>query len=157
MVDIQTLSFVLTGIGIIGAIRYYTLTLRNVNRTRQAQLFTQLYSDFRRPENLRLMGEAFQMNWSDYDDFQTKYSATEQVEDRIPYSTWSMYFQEIGVLVKEGLIDISLVAQFLPDTFRSYWHKFEPIILEHRERANYPQYFAGIEYLYKEFCKHRRY
>ena len=149
-------------VGLLIGIAYYLIIMRNSQRaqqiqleTRQAQLFTHLYSDFRRPENIRLIGRAMQMNWSDYDDFQIKYNSTEHAEDRMPYSSWSMYFQEIGVLVKEGLIDISLVAQFLPDAFRDYWKKFKPIILEHRERADYPQYFAGMEHLYNEFSRHR--
>ena len=152
---IEYLPLVLTGIGIIVSILYYTSVLRNQNRTRQAQLFTQLYKDYRTPENLSLMSKAMQMNWNDYDEFQSKYSSITQMEERLPYTFWSMYFQEIGILLKEGFIDITLVAQFLPDFFRGYWKKFEPIILEERKRTNYPQYFGGMEFLYNEFCKHR--
>jgi hypothetical protein len=95
------------------------------------------------------------MDWKDYDDFYTKYTFTENIEGRIPYAYWSMFYQEIGVLVKEGLIDINIVAQFLPDAFREYWKKFEALIYEHREREDYPEYFTGMEHLYNEFCELR--
>jgi len=162
MIELSTIRDLVAIFGVIAGFSYYVLTVRANQRnqrhqleTRRAQLFTSLYSEFRRPENLRLYGKALNMNWSDYDEFQTKYSALEHMEERIPYSWWSMYFQEIGVLVQEGFIDINIVAQFLPDAFRALWEKFKPIILEHRERENYPQYFAGMEYLYNEFSKIR--
>lgn len=50
-------------IALIVGIAYYLFIMRNSQRnlqmqleTRRAQLFTQIYSDFRRPENLRLYG-----------------------------------------------------------------------------------------------------
>ena len=159
LVEIQAAYYMVAATGVLIAAVFYVINLRETRKTqqqqletRQAQLFTQLYSDYKKPENLRLIGRAMQMNWRDYDDFQKKYDDVEQMEDRIPYTSWSMYFQEIGVLLKEGFIDINLVAQFLPDSFRRYWEKFKPIILEHRVRNSYPQYFAGMEHLYNEFC-----
>jgi hypothetical protein len=51
MVQIEYLPIVLTGIGIIVSILYYTSVLRNANKTqqqqldtRQAQLFMQMYN-----------------------------------------------------------------------------------------------------------------
>ncbi len=165
MVDLallQSISYIAGALGVCVAAAYYMINLRETRKTqqlqletRQVQLFIQLYNDFRKPENLLLIGKAMQMNWRDYDDVMKKYDNVEHMEDRIPYASWSMYYQEIGVLLKEGYIDIKLVAQFLPDAFRGYWEKFKPIILEHRVRNSYPQYFAGMEYLYNEFCKHR--
>ncbi len=46
MADLQTLSLVLTGIGLIIALIYYTLTLRNTNRTRQADMLMRLHSEW---------------------------------------------------------------------------------------------------------------
>jgi len=156
MVEVD-LSIIFAGLSIAASIVYYASVLRNQNKTRQAQLFTQIYSDMRKPESLRLLSKALQMNWDDYDDFQRKYNMIEHAEERMPYSYSSMFYQEMGVLAKENLIDISLIDQFLPDSFRMYWKKFEQIILEHRQRTKYPQYFAGMEYLYREFCKYRGY
>ena len=155
MASFEFLAIILSVLGLAASITYYASVLGNQNRTRQAQLFTQLYSDFRKPENLQLLWKAMQMEWSDYDEFTIKYSGTEHSEERLPYTVWSMFYQQIGVLLKEGYIDINLVAQFLPDAFRNYWQKFKPIIYEHRERNDYPQYFTGMEYLYNEYCKYR--
>jgi len=57
MVDLLMLQVVRDLVAIFGVIAgftYYVLTVRNAQKTRRALLFTQIYSDFTRPENLRL-------------------------------------------------------------------------------------------------------
>jgi hypothetical protein len=164
MVDqltLQTIGILMTGISLTIAAAYYTLTLRNTQKnqqlqleTRQAQLFTQLYSEFRSADNLRLYGKALQMMWDDFDDFEKKYGL-EDWEKRVPYTSMSLFYEEIGVLLEEELIDINLVIQLIGGTFRWFWEKFEPIVLEHRVRQRYPQYFDKMEYLYNEIKKLR--
>ena len=161
MITIETISIVFTGISISLAAFYYINTLRNTRRnqelqleTRQAQLFTQLYSEFRSAENLRLYGKALQMTWDDYDDFVKKYGL-EEWEERVPYTHMSLFYEEIGVLLEEGLIDVNLVIQLIGGTFSLFWVKFKPIVLERRIRDNYPQYYDKMEYLYNEIEKLR--
>ncbi len=161
MITIETISIVFTGISISLAAFYYINTLRNTRRnqelqleTRQAQLFTQLYSEFRRPETLRLYFKALQMTWDDYDDFVKKYGL-EGWEERVPFTHMNLYFDEIGVLLEEGLIDVNLVINLIGGTFRLYWEKFEPYVLERRIRDNMPRYYDKMEYLYNEIEKIR--
>jgi len=161
MIDLQTVLTYLTLISVPVGVIYHIMTLRNTRRnqeqqleTRQAQLFTQLYSEFRSAENLRLYGKALQMTWDDHDDFEKKYGL-ENWEKRIPYTSLSLFFEEIGVLIEEELIDIYLVIQLIGGTFRMFYEKFEPYVLEVRVRQRYPQYFDKMEYLYKEIEKLR--
>ena len=65
MVEItyQMVLSTLQTIALVVGIIYYLIIMRNSQRTQQmqldtrrAQLFTQLYSEFSRPENLRLYG-----------------------------------------------------------------------------------------------------
>jgi hypothetical protein len=161
MATIETISIVFTGISISLAAFYYINTLRNTRRnqelqleTRQAQLFTQLYSEFRRPETLRLYFKALQMTWDDYDDFVIKYSL-ENWEERVPMMHMSLFYEEIGALLEEGLIDVNLVLHLIGGAFRLYWEKFKPYVLERRIRDNNPRYFDKVEYLYNEIEKLR--
>jgi len=161
VVDAQTISIIFAGVSIGVAAIYYTLTLRNTQRaqqvqleTRQAQLFTQLWGEFRRPETLRLYFKALQMTWDDYDDFIKKYPL-EKWEERVPFMHISHFYEEIGVLLEEGLIDVNLVINLIGGTFRLYWEKFEPIVLERRIRDNMPRYYEKMEYLYNEIEKLR--
>ena len=94
------------------------------------------------------------MTWTDYDDFQSKYGE-DSMDERMPYTAMAMFYEEMGVLVEQGLIDINLVIQLIGGSFRQFWIKFKPIIYETRERRNYPQYFDKMEYLYNEMYKIR--
>jgi len=148
-------------VGILVGIIYYIMTIRSTRKnqkmqleTRQAQLFTQLFSEFRSAENLRLYGKALQMTWDDYDDFVKKYGL-EEWEERVPFAHMSQFYEEIGVLLEEGLIDVNLVINLLGGTFRFFWEKFEPIVLERRIRDNIPHYYDKMEYLYNEIEKLR--
>ena len=161
MVDAQTLSIIFAGLSIGIAAIYYTMTLRNSQRaqqlqleTRQAQIFTQLYSEQRSPESIKMFRRALDMTWTDYDDFQSKYGV-DSIDERMPYTAMAMVYEEMGVLVEQGLIDINLVIQLIGGSFRQFWVKFKPIIYETRERRNYPQYFDKMEYLYIEMYKLR--
>lgn len=92
-----------------------------------------------------------QMKWRDYNDFMTKYHPMEHMDECMPYTIWSFYWDMMGVLLREGLIDMNIVVNILPSLFY-YWKKFEPFIREYREKENYP-YLTGMEYLYNEYSK----
>jgi len=113
MVDYGTLSIVLTGIGIIVAISYYTLTLRNANRTRQAQLFMQLYDRWVDVEFKQLQREVSEMSWVDYDDYLRKYGPQSNPEANDKTRSLGAYFEGIGVLVNRRLIEASMVDDLM--------------------------------------------
>ena len=64
------------------------------------------------------------------------------------------FYEGLGVLVKEGYIDIRLVALLMTGRIRVFWEKFEPIIDELREFHNYPRWMSETEYLYNELMKY---
>jgi hypothetical protein len=77
---IDYLPLVLTGIGIIVAIVYYTLTLRNANKTqelqletRQAQLFMQIFNRQYDIDQRKSIYLAQNIEYKDFDDFIEKY------------------------------------------------------------------------------------
>jgi hypothetical protein len=160
--DIQTSLNLLALISIPIGVFYHIMTLNNTRKnqqlqleTRQAQLFRSLNSEFRSPENARNFSKALSMEWTNYDDFERKYGLRGNPEERVPYSILGSFFEEVGVLLEEGLIDKNLVSQLVGGYIRRYWEKFEPYILEYRERNNYPQYFDKMEYLYQEMKRQR--
>ncbi len=65
MVNYQTLSIVLTGIGLIIALTYYSLQIRNQNKTRQAQLFMQIYNRWTDPTFQENYLEVTNREWED--------------------------------------------------------------------------------------------
>ena len=62
----------------------------------------------------------------------------------------------IGVLIKENLVNIRLVAMFFAGLTRQIWEKYKDIILEERKRRNYPRYASEWEYTYTELMKYMK-
>ena len=79
---IETIALVLTGIGIIASILYYTSVLRNANTTRQAQLYMGLINTFNSLEFRTQWHLIESATWEDYDDFHEKYSPGSEVRAR---------------------------------------------------------------------------
>lgn len=154
MVSLEVIALVLTGLSITASIVYYANVLSNANKTqkmqletRQAQLLMKLYEEWRNPEQLKLYAKSLQMNWTSYEDFQDKYSV-DNFEERLPFTAMSYYWEGVGVLVEEGLIDIKLVSKLFSGDLKTHWEKFRSYIYDARERRNYPQFFDKTEYLY---------
>jgi hypothetical protein len=63
------------------------------------------------------------------------------------------FFEGIGVLVYQNLIDVELVAELMSRHVIRFWEKMEPISKEMRRRLNLPRVDEKIEYLYDEMKK----
>ncbi|TFH14082.1 hypothetical protein E4H04_10865, partial [Candidatus Bathyarchaeota archaeon] len=101
MVQIEYLPIVLTGIGIIVSILYYTSVLRNQNKTRQTQLFLQFYNRLTDKQFFTEFKNTLDQEWTDFDDYLEKYGYGPTLFD--------IYLEGVGLLVKRNQIDISLV------------------------------------------------
>ncbi len=151
MVDYGTLSMVLTGIGLIVAITYYSLQIRNQNTTRQAQLFMQTYNKFTDREFQRNFQEiVFQWEWDDYDDFWEKYGPETNSEESSKRGSVLSYFEGLGVFVEQGLIDIELVSRLCSGNIVRCWEKFGPLLEEYTRRSGSPYHYEYMGWLYNE-------
>ena len=156
MSEIQTLLGYLTPISLTIGVIYYVLTLRNTRRnqqlqleTRQAQLFVQMYNRFTSYEFKTKWNEVMHVwEWEDLADFNAKYGlGTEEFPKMDLVST---FFEGVGVMVKRGLIDVSLVDDLMSGHVVSGWERFVPMIKSWREMGNWPQLLEWWEYLYYE-------
>ena len=66
-----------------------------------------------------------------------------------------MFFEGIGLLVREDQINIRLFAQLMTGMTRSWWERLYKAILEEgRERRNFNRWMSESEYLYNELMKY---
>ena len=136
MSEYQTLSIVLTGIGMIIALTYYSLQIRNQNRTRQAQLLMQIYSRLDTPEKSRAFLNLVTWEFTDFEDFLKKCDPLKKSEEAYILNTFMVTFDGIGTLVKEGFIDIHPVATLLGGGAVLFWSKFDHIKEDIRKYMN---------------------
>ncbi len=151
MVDYQAISIMFAGISIGVAAIYYALNIRHQKETRQTQLFMQIFDRLNQKESRKQIGEfIYVWEWKDFDDFWDKYGPEANIDDWASLNSLNAYYEGIGVMIKRGLIDPTLVDDIMSGEIIRVWEKFEPIAREWRRRQNWPQAFEWNEYLYNE-------
>ena len=134
MVTIETISIVFTGISISLAAFYYINTLRNTKKnqqlqleTRQAQLFMNIHTQsFCNLEWSNSLRKVMRVEWSDYEDFTYKYQTANPTELETAQQIMYIFnfFEGLGVYVRDGLIDVRLVALTMTAPIVMTWEKY---------------------------------
>jgi hypothetical protein len=160
---IEYLPLVLTGIGIIASILYYSNVLRNATKTqqmqletRQAQLFMSLYAKATSREMTEIGDHVmFRIDTSNYEELIERIHPDSVSEERTMWFNVLYFYDGMGLLLKRNLIDISMVDEMFGNFIIMMWHKMGPIELETRQRINHPSLFSNFEYLYNEIMRVR--
>ncbi len=156
MADLQTLSLVLTGIGLIIALTYYALTLRNTNRTRQADMLMRLHSEWGNKYHQDAAWTVLSLDFGDYSEFESKYGpVTEGKEVHMELYRVGWFFNGLGVLLHKGLADIDLIVELFGYMVIWQWEIIEPVITAGRELYGQPKTLEWYEYLHKELIKYK--
>jgi hypothetical protein len=82
---------------------------------------------------------------NDYNTYRKKYGV------EIPPS--ALFFNELGVLLGEKLIDIHLVDSLFGRVIPYFWKRVKPLLESGRKELNQPRWGWGIEYLCDEMQK----
>ncbi|MFH2112711.1 MAG: hypothetical protein ABIJ47_15800 [Candidatus Bathyarchaeota archaeon] len=155
MVELEAMSIVFTGLSISLAAFYYTMTLRNAQRTqqqqletRQAQLFMQVYSkwqdkDFNESKQLVL----YEYKCDGFDDYDAIMRDKEKAANLRVIGT---FLEGLGVLVKRRLVDVGFVDDMMSGDVLRFWDKYGGAVREFRVRRDYPQALEYTELLYTE-------
>ena len=125
--------------------------------TRQAQLFMNIYNQgFTNPQFLEAMLTVSHLHWESLEEYQAllDYTNPETRNNRLAMTMLIGFYEGVGVLVKENLLDIRMVALLMTGPMKSFWEKLEPIVEERREYRNYPRWVSETEYLYNELMKY---
>lgn len=163
MIQVEILALVLTGIGIIVSILYYTSVLQNANKTqqmqletRQTQLHIQIFNELNSEKRWKeFLDTAYSWEWDGYDDFHNKYGrGNPEVYAKLT-SMWWVY-NSIGTMIYDGVLDAMRLYPLIGPMVIMQWDRWEDIIIENRERINQPEAFIHFEYLAKEMLRVRK-
>ena len=157
--------------GILVGIVYYISIMRNQQRTRdltlkaqeqtlrtrESQLFMNIYNQsFANPDFLRavriMQMKAPQINSVEdilraYDYMNPNPEDPEYLEASVYVVSW---YEGLGVFVREGLIDIRLIALTMTGMTRSIWGIVAPYLEELKELTGFSRAFSEFEYLVNE-------
>jgi hypothetical protein len=153
MVTLETVSIVLTGLGLMIALTYYGLQIRNQNRARQAQLFMQMYGMWRDLTSGVEIFPTISIKTSGIEEHQEKIESDANYND--VFHSLSSWYEGLGVLVKANYLDIRLVALMWTGVTRMYWENLlEPVIYELRELTSLPRLWSEAEYVCREVMRY---
>ena len=152
--DPASASIIMASVSIAIGVVLALLQLRNQVRTRQAQLFMQLYDRFSTKDfiksTLEILYERELEDLEESQDKQTFLLGETNIEDASVSGEVCAFFEGMGLLVKKRLIDINLVAELLSSPLCWVWEKLEKDIKRARDHSGRPQIWEWFEYLYNE-------
>jgi hypothetical protein len=89
--------------------------------------------------------------FDNFEEFWEKYGPYTNMDGYITFMTRAAWYEGLGVLVKRGLVDASMVDDLNSGPIISFWEKIcAPIANEVREVYNNPSAFEWTEYLYNQ-------
>jgi hypothetical protein len=160
MVDLQTVTLLVQIIGVsataiaavIGVSNYIKSNKRAEEarkrdlETRQAQLFMQIQDKITSQAYLENLFEFLSADWKTPEDYKKMYGFNTKTEAKV--SSVGYPLESIGVLVKKGLIDVSLVDDLMSWIIISFYERYLPVLDE--DRKINPASGEWVEFLYNE-------
>ncbi len=154
MASSEFIIVILTALGLFVSIIYYSYALRDSTKTRQAQLFMEIYQTMWTRKNSEIMMEMLEWKFVSPVEFTEKYGPESNPEAYQDWAYFANLFEGIGVLVKERLVNIRLVSLLISGYVIRYWEKFEEVIIDFREKKKWPRAAIELEYLYTQVIKY---
>lgn len=139
-VTFQTVFQFLQTVGILVGVFYYVMTIRANQRNQEITLKNQQLSSVHRilevyndPEAYSKWNEVLNLKWEDYDDFRRRYGNNQDPEMEAKYGTMFQYYDGIGYLWKEGVLDIQSLSVYLGWGCLLLWWRYKPVVEGTRE------------------------
>lgn len=148
MVSIDSVSIAASFLLLCIVLTYLGQRVNQLNETKQAQLrLDQINFINDSTVDEALTEILWKWEWTDFDDYWSKYSPRNNPEANITRRVARNYYVALAEMVRMGDLDIELLYALNPSGVTRYWEKIGPIAHTFRERNNYPDYLKQIEYL----------
>ena len=157
MIELSVVRDLVAIFGVIAGFSYYVLTVRNAQRSQriaEESREVQLFSSYWTEEDFKRMINLLNMEWTDYDDFERKYGSDNNPDNYAKRNAMLMIFNNIGYLIKRGLVDRKPYFDLMGTTPYIFWVKFGDVIYEIRRRYNQPWFGQFFEYYANECVKY---
>ena len=153
--DLASFSAVVAAISVVIGVIFAIFQMRDATKTRHTGLIIQLNPALQ--VSINEVNESLPKIWNlefkDYKEYLEKYG--EPLSDKALY-TIAGYYDGLGFLLHQRLIDIDTIEYLLSGTSTGVWEKIKPIIEGMRKNYDLPELFKWFEYLYEETQKRER-
>jgi fibrillarin-like rRNA methylase len=165
LAEIQAVYYMVAATGVLIAAIFYILNIRISQRnqelmlkaqqqtleTRQAQMFMNIYDKVSSTEFTNAWEKVILTPWSTFEEYSKLWDDPDFNEAAILVAHT---YEGVGVLVKESLLDIRLVALLICAMVRRYGERIMPVLEEGRRAMGYRRWLSEIEYLYNELIRY---
>ena len=149
--EIQAAYYVAAATGVLVAAVYYMMNLRETTRNRRVTLTNTLMQTFTSEEGIKRYNELVSMEWTDFDDFVSKYDSTVNFDNWMKRTIVWNACEVIGYQYRTKMIDFNIVFTTCNTFVPILWTKFKPIIEEYVRRGVNPKLmYENFEYLADE-------
>jgi hypothetical protein len=154
MVDVQTISIAIASASVVAGVIYYVLQIRHQDKIRHLDLFMRIYSTWGSEDMLNAHRRFMVLKVENYDSFVKEHGSVTEISqlytdiDRIGW-----FFNLMGFLVKEKIVNIKLVDELLGYWVMKNWETIKPLVYGWRKQYNIPESYQWFEYLYNEMKK----
>jgi hypothetical protein len=116
-------------------------------------MFMQIYNESHNdPTFIEALHRTHELEIHTYEDM---LKILENEDNRFALSRLGMFYEGVGVLVKEGYVSIRLVSLLMTGMTRRWWERlYKSWIEEGREKYNFKRWMSEAEYLYNELMKY---
>ena len=148
MDDIATISTIVAAVSIVVGVVFTILEIRHMAKTRRTEVILKIYERFGSREivdAVMKIGSKFES----LEDYVKKNGLTDTVQVL-------EIFDEVGVLLEQGLVDINLVhSLFGPSVTKEWESNILRLVNGLRKRSGQPSFFSHAEYLFKRLSAYK--
>ena len=149
----QMILSTLQTVGLLVGIFYYIMTLRIQQKnqamtlkTRWATVFNLIVSTTLTREGLNHINAIQKNHFSNLDEYQELMRTNQDFADAFLF--WRQTYEHWGTYLREGNIDIRMIARFNVWFHFWMWEHFRDVIIDHRITSGIKNYYYQWEYLY---------
>ena len=153
MIELSTIRDLVAIASFILALTYYIINIKNQERSRHASLFMNVYQTINTDRGIESDLVSSKIVYKTHEDWERIASTPELY---MAYAYQANFLESLGVLVRDGLIDIEMIARLHSGSTLFWWDKYKDGIYASREAMNWPRWMIEAEYLYDRIVEYSR-
>jgi hypothetical protein len=157
VIDLTEVSAVIAAVGVIVGVIYYILEIRHQDKMKHLDLFMSIYSNWGSPDMLDAHRRFMIIKVESYERWVKEHGqVTESSQLNTDVDRVGWFFNLMGFLVKEKIVNIKLVDELLGYWVIKNWETIKPLVEGWRKQYNIPESYSWFEYLYNEMKKRKQ-
>ena len=148
--DALTVSTIVAAVSVVVGVVFAVLELRHLARTRRTDVILKIYERFGEREIVDAVLKIGGAKFESFDDYVKKYGLSDSIQVL-------EIFDEVGILLEQGLVDIDLVDNLFGPSVNTAWEtSLQKLVEGIRKSSNQPSFFIHVDYLYGRLSAYKK-